>query len=64
MQLEAKHIASFQMLYKRQFGVEISTEQAREKGIKLLRLMQLSYKPITQEQLTQVQERQKQITKN
>jgi hypothetical protein len=55
MHLSNEHISQFQSLYKEQFGEEISKEEAYEQGIKLLRLVQLIYKPMTQAEFTQVQ---------
>ena len=53
--LSDAQIIKFQMLYKEQFGKEISREEALEKGIKLMRLVQIVYKPITQEEYDAVQ---------
>ena len=50
-------IVKFQMLYKEQFGKEISRQEALEKGIKLVRIVELVYKPITQEEYDAVQKR-------
>jgi hypothetical protein len=41
-------ITKFQELYKSEFGKEISREEAYEKGMKLLRLMSIVYKPMTE----------------
>lgn len=43
-------IEKFQMLYKEQFGAEISKEEAIEQGLKLLTLMSVVYKPMTREE--------------
>ena len=48
MRLTHSDITQFQALYKKHVGKTISRQEAREKGMKLLRLMQLIYKPITQ----------------
>lgn len=42
-----KEMTEYQAIYKKQFGKEISREDALEQGHKLLRLMDLIYKPIT-----------------
>lgn len=55
MHLSNEHITQFQELYKEQFGENISKEEAQEQGIKLLRLVQLTYKPMTQDEFLQVQ---------
>lgn len=48
------------MLYRKRFGKEISWEAAYEKGVKLMRLVKIIYKPITEAEYKQVQERRKQ----
>jgi len=48
-------ISKFQALYKSVFGVEISREDAYEKSIKLLRLMSIVYKPLTEEEYKLIQ---------
>ena len=50
MQLTDEDIIKFQSLFKKEFGMEISREDAHEKGIQLLRLMSLVYKPMTKEE--------------
>ena len=49
MHLTEEQITQFQTLYQKHFGLEISRERAYEEGIKLVRLMQLIYKPIKKE---------------
>lgn len=44
MQLTDDHLAEFQMLYKKNFGVDISKEEALEKGSRLIRLMEVVLK--------------------
>jgi len=54
MTLSDEHIKEFQQLYKEHFGKEISAEDARENGAKLLRLVSLMYRPDkAQEKLTE-----------
>lgn len=55
MVLSDEDVAKFQALYKREFGIEISKEDAYEQGIKLLSLLAIVYKPMTQEEHEQVQ---------
>jgi len=57
--LSDEQIRKFQMLYKKHFGKEISQEEAYEKGAKLIRLVELIYKPMTEDEYKQVQKRQK-----
>lgn len=47
------------MLYHKRFGKEISREEAYEKGVKLMRLVEIIYKPITETEYKQVQKRRK-----
>lgn len=44
--LSENDITKFQEIYRSEFGVVISTEEAREKGTQLLVLMSHIYKPI------------------
>jgi len=55
MKLTDEQITQFQTLYKKHFGADISKEQAHEEGIKLVRLMQLIYKPMTKEECETLQ---------
>ena len=57
-------LAQFQELWKKNFGTEISKEVAYEKGIKLIRLISIIYKPMTDKELQMVQERLKVITES
>ena len=45
-----EHITKFQELYRIRFGREISRENARDQGTKLVRLMQIIYQPMTEEE--------------
>jgi hypothetical protein len=55
MVLSDEDIVKFQALYKSEFGAEISREDAYEKGIKLLGLMSVVYKPMTEEEYEIIQ---------
>jgi hypothetical protein len=57
--LSDEQIRKFQILYKNRFGKEISREEAYEKGAKLTRLVELIYKPMTEDEYKQVQKRRK-----
>ena len=48
--LADEDITNFQALYKSELGLDISREEAHEKGLKLVSLMSLVYKPMTQEE--------------
>ena len=57
MLLDNEQITKFQTLYKKRFGKEISREKAYEQGVKLIRLVELTYKPMTEAEYQQLQER-------
>ena len=63
MHLTEEDITKFQRLYKKHFGEEISREQAHEEGIKLVRLMQLIYKPMTKADYEKLLKRRRQDKK-
>lgn len=50
-----EHITQYQEIYRKQFGKEISREDARDQGTKLVRLMQIIYQPMTQEEHDETQ---------
>ena len=52
-------ITRFQTLYENRFGREISREEACERGTKLIRLVELIYKPMTETEYQQLQERRR-----
>lgn len=52
-------IQEFKVLYRKHFGIELSDEEAQEKGSQLLRLLEIVYKPMTEEDLAIVEERRK-----
>lgn len=58
MGLSDQDIANFQALYKSEFGIEISKDDAYEKGSKLLGLMSVIYKPIPKEDQEQLIEQE------
>lgn len=59
--LSHEQITNFQALYKNRFGREISREEAYEKGAKLMRLVEIIYKPMTEDEYRQVQARRQTI---
>ena len=46
-------------MYKKRFGKEITREEAYEKGVKLMRLVEIVYQPMTEAEYKQLQERRK-----
>jgi hypothetical protein len=59
MVLSDEDILKFQALYKNELGIEISREDAYERGIKLLRLMSIVYKPMTEKEYEFIQKHRK-----
>lgn len=57
--LSDEQIKKFQTLYKNRLGKEISREEAYEQGVKLIRLVELIYKPMTESEHQKLQERRR-----
>jgi len=57
--LSGEQISSYQALHKARFGKEISREEAYEQGAKLIRLVELIYKPMTEAEYQKLQERRR-----
>jgi urease accessory protein UreF len=57
--LSDEQITKYQTLYKNRYGKEISREEAYEQGAKLIRLIELIYKPMTEAEYQQLQERRR-----
>jgi hypothetical protein len=57
--LSDERIAKFQALYKKHFNEDLSKEEAYDLGAKLLRMVQLVYKPITEKEYQEWQNRLK-----
>ncbi len=53
--LSDEQITKYQTLYKNHYGKEISREEAYEQGAKLIRLVELIYKPMTKEEYQDLQ---------
>jgi len=48
--ISEKSLEKFKKLYKDHFNIELSNEDALEKAIKLRRMVEIVYQPITQEE--------------
>lgn len=59
MQLTNNQIQRFQTFFLKHFGKEISREDAIEKGLKLVRLLELTYKPIKKSDFEKLQNQDK-----
>lgn len=44
-------IAKFKSIYKQRFGHDLTSAEARERGMSLLRIVKFAYQPITQAEL-------------
>jgi hypothetical protein len=58
--LSDEQITKYQTLYKNRYGKEISREEAYEQGVKLIRLIELIYRPMAQTEFQQLQKRRQQ----
>lgn len=46
MQLTQSQVKKFQLLYKERFSVDLPEDEAREKGLKLIQMVQQSHNPV------------------
>jgi len=60
--LSDKQITKYQTLYKNRFGKDISRKEAFDMGVKLIRLVRLIYKPMTENEYQKLQERRRQTS--
>jgi hypothetical protein len=61
--LSDEQIKKFQNIYRKRFGKEIDRKEAYEKGVKLLRLIELIYHPITKEEYRELQRSNQKVNK-
>jgi len=59
MSLSKEALEEFKAIWKKEFKEEISDQYALESATKLLRLMEIVYKPITQKDYNMLQKRRK-----
>jgi len=57
--LSDEMITKYQELFRTRFNREISREEALQNGTKLLRLVELTYKPMTEGEYQRVRERRR-----
>ena len=57
--LSEQSVSKFQQLYRARFGKEISREEAQEKGLKLIRMIELVYRPMTEAEYERLQQRRR-----
>lgn len=54
--LSEQSVSNFQKLYRARFGKEITRDEAYEKGTRLLRMIELVYKPMTTAEYERLQQ--------
>ena len=57
MHLTDEQITEFQLLYKEQFGKDISREEAYDQAMKLITLVKIVYKQMTEDALKELSEK-------
>lgn len=53
--LTEEQVSKYQELYKKRYGIEIGRDEALEEGAKLVRVMQLVYRHITNDDLRKIE---------
>jgi hypothetical protein len=59
MTVSPKALEEYKEIYRKQFGKDISDTDALEQATKLLRLLEIVYKPMTEEEFAILEERRK-----
>lgn len=59
--LEKKYVEKYQKLYKKQYGEDIDYQEAYDQLLRLVVLVQETYKPMTQKELDEVMEDKRRI---
>ena len=62
--ISKERLDEFKRIYKKEFKEDLSDAGALEKATKLLRLVELVYKPITKEDYDKLQKRRKETKNN
>lgn len=57
--LTEQQISKYQAIYKARFHKTLSREEAYEQGVKLMRLVKLTYRPITETEYQELQKRRR-----
>ncbi|MFA5232523.1 MAG: hypothetical protein WC410_02560 [Candidatus Paceibacterota bacterium] len=55
--ISEKALKEYKAIYKKEYGVDLSDEEALEQATKLLNLMKIIYKPISKEDYEKLQKR-------
>ena len=59
--ISTEQVNKFKEIYKKNFGKELSQDEALDKATRLARLFEIIYQPITQEELDNVLKRKKEL---
>lgn len=62
MEVSPEQLDAFRAIYRAKFAVELTPQDALEKAIALLTLMQTVYQPMTEDELARVRARQAHLT--
>lgn len=63
MQLNNEQIEKYQVLYYERFGVKLSRAEVCEKAESLVRVVEMTYKPMTEKEFKMVEKRRKELEK-
>jgi hypothetical protein len=63
MEIAPEQLAKFQALYREKFNIELTPQEALEKGLSLLTLMKAIYLPMTDTDLKNVTDRHRTLPK-
>ena len=55
--ISEKALEKFKTIYKKEFDIDLSDQDSLESATKLLRLVEIIYKPMTKEEYERVQKR-------
>ena len=61
MQLTKEQVKKYQELYKERFGIELSNKEVLGKAESLVRIVELTYKPMTKQEFKRVQKRRAEL---
>lgn len=57
--ISKERLEEFKRIYRKEFGKDISDQDALESATKLLNLLRVVYKPMTKEEFSKLEERRK-----
>jgi len=62
--ISAQQLTTFMKIYENRFGRKISREEARESAIKLIRMIEITYRPMPVKDYKNLQKRRKETEEN